>query len=709
MKNALTGLKISPKRRAKGSPRTGETRPNKEDLRKLMLAMNPDAEQIEEAVAAAPRVPGAAKALGKGFYEANVEPLLSPVETATAVLGAGKEFVRDPKEFSKSVAKAEMERLRAAGETPEAGAEYYGGFLSPFSMLRRTPQTEVVRPRGQGIVLDYPNAPLVTTGENNRTMDDFSASSQERYGSTRYPKGFVNRTIENGRAQMDVLQKRGAVDPDQTQAIDAFLETKVRKYFVNQFGTKDDPIFKAIKEGRLSSVRLREPGGIREYLPTVAKEGKTRVNPETKESVFYPTSSAQAALEDINKIYDEMTGMRGTVIANRTVGQPESEYRILDEERPKAQQVLDETTQALLSERNAPYEINPSVGLLGYKNPLFADKNKPNRKMLDVLPERGRQRRTVAADDLSALMLAQDAGLPKSLKTAIEKGQPIYDMSPTGALGDILNTKTLVNYLATLPAREIKNLRYEDAVRGAVKLEELKTERKAILERVREGKPVDKKVFLEGVSQPIISYGKESPFPGFTWRQITDPEATTIEGAYIGHSVGGYAKEGAYGPEKYKSFLEGKNRVYSLRDAEGRPVTTVETLEVPGRGIVVTQVKGAGNKTGNSGDKAPYDALLVDFFSKINATAITESDSYLPPLSQEYKKQRGNPVPSRLSARVGAPQPIGRLAPEEPPVPQQVPPAPAQQGIGQLPNAPQNLPNEGFIQAMLRRLGRGEE
>jgi hypothetical protein len=686
---------------------------SKEELRKLMLAMNPDAEQIEEATAAAPRVPGAAKALGKGFYEANVEPLLSPRETAMAIFGAGQEFVRDPKEFSKSVAKAEMERLKAAGETPEAGAEYYGGMLSPFSLFRRLPKTEVVRPKGQGVVLDYPDAPLIQVGNKDPGLS-------EAYGTTRYPKGFVSRAIEDGKARVTALTENDVLDADKTSAINNFLDTKVRNYFVNQFGTKDDPIFKAIKEGRLSTVALREAGGIREYLPAAAREGKTRVNPETGQSVFYPTRSAQAALEDINKIYDELTNMRGTVIANRTVGKPENQYGILDQERPKAQQLLDETTQALLNERNAAYELNPSVGILGYKDPAFSSKAKPGERMLDVLPERGRQRRTVASQDLAALMLSQDPNMPKSLRTAIEKGQPIYDMSPRGALSDILDTEALVNYLATLPTREIKNLRYEDAVRGAVKLDELATERKAVIARVREGKPVDKKVFLEGVSQPIISYGKESAFPGFTWRQITDPEATTLEGAYIGHSVGGYARDGGYGPARYKAFLSGKNKVYSLRDAEGRPVTTIETQEIPDRGTIVTQVKGAGNKTGNSGDKTPYDSLLVDFFNKINATAITESDTFLPPLSREYKQQRGNPVPRRLSARVGAPQPIGRLAPEEPPVPQQVPAAPVQQGIGQIapqqapaqpgpdqlpPELAQRLGRAGFDQRMLNYLG----
>lgn len=652
---------------------------SKEELRKLMLAMNPDAEQIEEAVAAAPRVPGTAKALGKGFYEANVAPLLSPRETAMAIFGAGQEFVRDPKEFSKSLARAEMERLKAAGETPEAGAEYYGGMLSPFSLFRRLPKTEVVRPKGQGVVLDYPDAPLVPLGNKDPGLDEI-------YGSTRFPKGFVARTIEDGRERLSTLSERGGVAPEQRAAIDEFLRTKVRNYFVNQFGTKDDPIFRAIKEGRLSTEKLREPGGIREYLPAAAREGKSRVNPETGETTFYPTSSAQAALEDINKIYDQMTGMRGTVLVNRTVGKPDQEYGRLETEPPKAQQLLNETTAALLAERNRPLEINPAVGLLGYKDPTFAAKVSPKDRLLDVSPTEGRFRPGAAERDIRALMLSSPESMPKALRTAIEKGQPVYDMDPSGALGYILAPEPLVDYLATLSPREIKNLRYEDAIRGSVKMDELTRQRKAVITRLREGKPVDNKVFMEGVSAPLLTYGEDTKFPGFTWRQITDPEATAVEGAYIGHSVGGYAKEGSYLPEAKKEFGSGNTKIYTLRDKEGKPVTTVEVKQIEGRGPVVTQVKGAGKKSGNSADKTEYDALLVNLFEKLNVSGISESDTYLPPLSREYKRRVGNPTPRTLSARMGAPQPIGQPAP-----PQQVPAAPIQQGIGQLPPVPRNI------------------
>ena len=324
---------------------------------------------------------------------------------------------------------------------------------------------------------------------------------------------------------------------------------------------------------------------------------------------------------------------------------------------------------------------------MGYKDPSqLSSKASPTDRIVSDMH---------TSSDIKALLLQGSKNLPKSLKTAIEKGQPIYDMAPSGPLAQILNVEKLVDHLATLSAREIKNLRFEDAIKGSVKTIEEKAVRLELGRRIRAGKPVDKAVFLKGVSDPLLKYDANSAFPEFTWRRINDPDATIVEGAYIGHSVGGYAKGGDgindYGPEKHQDFLDGKVKVYTLRDAKGRPVTTVEVNEVEGFGPVVKQVKGAGRKSGNSADKTPYDTALVDLFNDLKVKEILEYDTQLPPLSLAYKQQVV-PMPKVLKepygggpARIDAPQ--------------------VQQGIGQLPNAPQNLPNEGRIRATLRRLG----
>jgi hypothetical protein len=582
-----------------------------------------------------------------------------PYDTATydAAMAAIEGAAREPVKTAKSAASALAEYGKKAVSGPAGMTQFLAENLTPLPRMPSGPgKMEVVRPKGSGVVLDYPDAPLVKLRDNSANPN---SDTNELYGHVRFPKGFVNRAIEEGRDRLTTVRVRQNLTLDQTTAIDDFLRTKFRNYFVNQFGTKDDPVFKAIKEGKLSTVGLRDRGNIREYLPAAAKEGKTRVNPETGETMFYPSSSAQAALEDINAIYDRMTGLRGTVLANRTIGKPGREYSVLDPEMEKSQQLLDETTQALIDERNQPYEINPAVGILGYKDPEIAADLDPRRKLLQAFPSQGRVRISPASEDIEALMLGQQNDLPKQIRTAIEKGQPIYDMDPSGPLADILDPESLVDYLVTLPPREVKNMRFEDAIRGAAKLQDIRTQRGEVISRIRDGKPVDKKVFLEGVSAPLISYDKDSPFAGFTWRQITDPEATAVEGAFIGHSVGGYSSEGAYGPDAKKAFKSGQNKVYTLRDEQGRPVTTVEAKEIEGKGLVVTQTKGAGNKSGNVKPEA-YDAALVDLFNKLKVAAVNERDSFLPPLAQAYKNQTANPVEVRLRGGLGLPQPIGQ-------------------------------------------------
>lgn len=107
--------------------------------------LDPESQAIEEAVAAAPKVPAALSALGRGFYESNIEPLFSPVQTARGLLSAGREFVRDPKRAVKEIVQTESERLSQASDRPESAFEYYGSLLSPFSFVGRS-KTMMARP-----------------------------------------------------------------------------------------------------------------------------------------------------------------------------------------------------------------------------------------------------------------------------------------------------------------------------------------------------------------------------------------------------------------------------------------------------------------------------------------------------------------------------------------------------------------------------------
>jgi hypothetical protein len=610
-----------------------------------------------------------------------------PYDTAAydAAVAALEGAAREPVKTAKSAAKALAEYGKEAVSGPAGLTKFLAENLTPLPRVPSTaPRSDIVRPQGEGIVLDAPQAPPVPF-----TVTGTGASATT---TGRVPKGYVPRAIL--RAQERLGKKYSTLPDANLSAINNFLQTKVRNYYTRQFGTQDDPIYKAIREGRLTSEELGAPGGIRKYLADVAKEGKTRVNPETGETRFYPSPSAQEAIQDINALYDKMTGMRGTILANETIGDPQYSSLLSDQAKTELERLKEITKDRLLGERLRPEEINPQIDYMGYKNPAFVKPgSSPTEPVLTSYFN--------PSDDMIALSLSNPTFLPKELRTAIEKKQPIYDLNPQGALKKILDEESLVDYLATLPVNQINNMRYEDAIRGSVKLQALRKERKVLVSRIRDNKPVDGKPFLEGVSAPLVSYPEGSPLQGYTWRRLEKPDATELEGAYLKHSVGGYADDGSYSSKDKKDFRAGTIKVYSLRDPRGLPVTTVEVKEIPGLGPAVTQVKGVGRATGNAqlsslGDKELalstnyVDPALVDLFRKLNVTGIQESDSYLPPRALEYKKTAKTKPVSSLRAGIGAPQPIGR--PEPPPV---------QQGIGQLPQAPRDIPDaENFARGM---------
>lgn len=126
-----------------------------------MLQSNPEAQGIEEAAAAAPKVPETLRGLGRGFYEANVAPLLSPRETLSSLYEFGKQAVRNPAEAGRAMVAGERERLQSAAQSPEKGAEYLGGMVSPFSLLRRVPDMEITGYQGSPNLFEpVPENPL---------------------------------------------------------------------------------------------------------------------------------------------------------------------------------------------------------------------------------------------------------------------------------------------------------------------------------------------------------------------------------------------------------------------------------------------------------------------------------------------------------------------------------------------------------------------
>ena len=234
--------------------------------------------------------------------------------------------------------------------------------------------------------------------------------------------------------------------------------------------------------------------------------------------------------------------------------------------------------------------------------------------------------------------------LSENVRTAIERGEPIYDVGyMRQPLSKLFDPVPINAYLDSLPPRELANIRFEDAVRGGLKVRERTSQLENLVARIKSGKPVADRVFSDGVSKPLLQFDKDSGFDGFAWKRIEKREATVPEGAYVGHSVGGYELGGpGYTSVKRDGFNTDLYRVYTLRDNRNRPVNTIEVKMEDANTPVVTQIKGNGRATGNV-PAEKYDGAILRFLSTyLKPSAINESDSYLTPLLQGYKRELYN-------------------------------------------------------------------
>jgi len=640
--------------------------------------MNPVAQGIDVSVAAAPGMPGVVKSAGKGFYEGAIAPFLSPIETAKGLVNLAGEFATNPYRTTRDVVAAEGDRLNKTRESSKDFAEYLGGFVNPFSRVLRAPRTDVVRPKNEGIVLNEP--------VGNDWLD--------KEGNVRNPRGFTANYLQRAKLNLETAGKSKNLPKEQIDAINEFFDRKAKNYFVKQMGTSDDPLFSVIRQGQLTTPALREPGGIPKYLVSGAKVGKSRVDPATGNTRFFPTPEAADALRDMTAIYDRMVNMRGTVFANQTIGRPDYETLVRKDFEDRPTEIQARITDKLIQEGVSPNQITEAITFAGYKDPKFA-KDIPGA---DNIVNTGR-----SSLDTRLMLNAKPETLSKTLSTALGKGDVVYDMEPGSTLDSILQSSKIIDYLATLPPERIRDIRFDEAVIGSVKLTEQADTKRVLFNRIRENKPIPNEVFFSGVSDPVLTFPKESPFAGYTWRRVMTPEAAEIEGAYIGHSVGGYSETNlgmVYDPKIRQNFAEGRTQVYSLRDPRGRPMTTIEVAAPPGARPVVSQVKGAGRATGNA-RPTRFDVPVTAFLEFLNPSRVIEKDEFLPPMALSFKEQRTNPDPPDLMRRVAA-QDLAAQAAANPQILENVLRREAEARARQL-------PNQGRIQAILRRLGINED
>jgi hypothetical protein len=461
-------------------------------------------------------------------------------------------------------------------------------------------------------------------------------------------------------------------DAGQQKLIQDFWDKKARNYFTRQFGTPDDPIARGIASKQIKGTALEEK--FPEYMLDQIAAGKTRVKegtrpegfvgPGSPESRFFPTYPR--AMEDFTKRYDEATNLKGNVISQDPAAADPGYNLMSSKGRDIARMAGDLEADKLIGQGVRPELINTETGTVARsvkdKDRILNDGSNSAKELFLAFEESAAynkltpEQKTAWANDQFGKGRIQLGGmdeaavgknlLGENIRTAIEKGEPVYDFNYLGKpLKAAFNPASINKYLASLPPRELANVRFEDAVRGGLKLSDKTAQLENVVDRIKSGKPVADAVFSKGVSAPLLQFD-EGPFKGFAWKRIEKREATVPEGAHVGHSVGGYETGSAgYTADKREGFNTGKWQVYTLRDNRNRPVNTIEVKMLDEFTPVVTQIKGNGRATGNATPEK-YDTAVIDFLQKyLKPAAIEEKDDLLTPLLQTYKTQLG-PSPS---------------------------------------------------------------
>lgn len=105
---------------------------------------------------------------------------------------------------------------------------------------------------------------------------------------------------------------------------------------------------------------------------------------------------------------------------------------------------------------------------------------------------------------------------------------------------------------------------------------------------------------------------KEYPETGHKWVQLNKPGQFSAESDAMKHSVRGYeptsAEGSSYGLGGFPAIESGKAKIFSLRDASGKPSVTVEIEALPDGSHRVVQVKGRAN----TAPKPEYSQMIED-------------------------------------------------------------------------------------------------
>jgi hypothetical protein len=184
---------------------------------------------------------------------------------------------------------------------------------------------------------------------------------------------------------------------------------------------------------------------------------------------------------------------------------------------------------------------------------------------------------------------------------ALKGAAPVLDVeSPPRLLGMTLTR--MHELMQQLPAKELERMDVPTMLNKVIQLDKVRNEVAGYANQAEKlisaGEVVPEKVTTYG-TKPFTAADAQ----GFMWREITEPDAATIQSKLLGHSIGGYARPGSYGSlSKGRTAIDnGEVRLFGLYDKNNQLMTNVEYVTNKAETLKnsIPQFYGNGPATGN--------------------------------------------------------------------------------------------------------------
>ena len=389
------------------------------------------------------------------------------------------------------------------------------------------------------------------------------------------------------------------ISQESADVIRELFDKKARKYFTTQFASVDDPLYDALKEGRIKPVGEPDKKLFRRYMVTKAREG----DPE--------------ALEDLAFAYDK--ALQRSVFVPKGQGSYSTEAFNLSQRRKEEARALAEEQRAAKG-KLIPEELRSMETYVERKDPISL--YGANRALVE-----------------------EGANVPPHIQRALSEGEMVYDISDFDVPKFMRPSEEMIDELAKINPAVLKKMNYPEAVAAVNREMRLSADWDDVVKLAdSKGAKAVPKEMRSMFTQTVVPLDE-----GQKWVRLTDSKAAALEGKMMKHSVWGYDKKGQYGLGGKAAFDAGKAEVFSLRGPDDIPVLTIEVDKAisPGNGIV-TQVKGLSNK--HLEDLLPYADQLVSFFEKTGYVSATRDlpDEILQRVRKQVGKAKGGMVDKPL-------------------------------------------------------------